>query len=70
MFSTPSSVTWLPIISNSALAVLKIATAIVVGSVSILSDGLDTSVDVLSAFIAFVDIRIKGADSCSDMNYS
>ena len=70
MFSTPGSVTWPSIISNSALAVLKIATAVVVGSVSVFSDGLDTSVDMLSAFITFVGIRIKGADSCSDMNYS
>ena len=70
MFSTPSGVTWLSIISNSALAVLNIATAVVVGNGGVLSDDIDTSADVFSAFIAFVGIRIKGADSCSDMNYS
>ena len=70
MFSTPGSVTWLSIISNSSLAVLNIATAVVVGNGGVLSDDIDTSADVFSAFIAFVGIRIKGAGSCSDMNYS
>ena len=67
MFSTPRSVTWLPIISNSVLASLKLATAVVIGSVSVLSDGLDTSVDVLSAFIAFAGIRV--AAKPPDKNY-
>ena len=70
MFSTPGSVTWLSIISNSALAVLKITTAVLVGSGGVISDDFDTSADVFSAFIAFVGIRIKGAGSCSDMSYS
>jgi cation diffusion facilitator family transporter len=58
VFSTPNSVSWLPVISNSVLAVMKLAVAMVIGSVSVLSDGLDTSIDVLSAFIAFVGIRV------------
>ncbi len=70
MFSTLGSVTWPPIISNSALAVLKITTAVVFGSISVLSNGLDTSVDALSAYIAFVGIRVKGAKSCPAMNCS
>lgn len=58
MFNTPKSVSWLPIVSNASLAVLKLVTAVIIGSVSVLSDGLDSSVDVLSAFIVFVGIRI------------
>lgn len=58
MFNTPHSVSWLPVISNTVLAVLKLATAFTIGSVSVFSDGLDTTVDVLSAFIAFVGVRV------------
>ncbi|MFQ6026590.1 MAG: cation diffusion facilitator family transporter [Dehalococcoidia bacterium] len=59
MFRTPSRVSWLPVISNTFLALLKLATGIYLGSVSVLSDGVDTGVDVLSAFVAFTGVRVS-----------
>ena len=58
LVTTPARVTWLPVISNSALAALKLAAGVMVGSISVLSDGVDSSIDVLSAFIAFIGVRV------------
>jgi cation diffusion facilitator family transporter len=58
LFNTPNSVSWLPVITNTFLAALKLAVAFMIGSISVFSDGLDTTVDVMSAFIAFIGVRV------------
>ena len=58
MFRSAKSASWLPILSNSALIALKLGVGLVIGSISVVSDALDTSIDVLSAFVVFVSIRI------------
>lgn len=58
MFRSAKAASSLPIISNAVLIVLKLGTGVAIGSISVLSDALDTSIDLFSAFIAFVSIRI------------
>lgn len=58
MFRSAKSASWLPIISNSILIALKLGVGLSIGSISVISDAFDTSIDVLSAFVAFVSIRI------------
>lgn len=57
MFSTKTSAAGLSILSNSVLVVLKIAAGVVMGSVSVLSEGIHSGVDLLAALIAFFSIR-------------
>ena len=65
MFSTPRAATWLPIISNTLLVASKLGVGIAIGSISVLSDALDSGIDTFSAFVAFVSVRIaaRPADS-------
>ena len=57
MFSTKTSAAGLSILSNSLLVALKLAAGIVMGSVSVISEGVHSAVDLLAAFIAFFSIR-------------
>jgi cation diffusion facilitator family transporter len=57
MFSTKTSAAGLSIISNSILVALKLAAGIFMGSVSVISEGAHSAVDLLAAFIAFFSIR-------------
>ena len=57
MFSTKTSAAGLSIISNSLLVALKIAVGLAMGSVSVLSEGVHSAVDLLAALIAFFSIR-------------
>ncbi len=57
MFSTKTSAAGLSILSNSILVALKLAAGIFMGSVSVISEGAHSAVDLLAAFIAFVSIR-------------
>ncbi len=57
MFSTKTSAAGLSIISNSLLVALKLAAGIIMGSVSVISEGAHSAVDLLAAVIAFFSIR-------------
>ena len=57
MFSTKTSAAGLSILSNSALITLKVVVGLVTGSVSVLSEGIHSGVDLLAALIAFFSIR-------------
>ena len=57
MFSSKTSAAGLSIISNSLLVALKLAVGIIMGSVSVISEGAHSAVDLLAAIIAFFSIR-------------
>ena len=57
MFSTKTRAAGLSILSNSLLVALKLAAGIIMGSVSVISEGVHSAVDLLAAFIAFFSIR-------------
>ena len=58
MFQSARAASILPIISTSVLVALKLSVGISIGSISVVSDGLDTAIDMVSAFVAFISIRI------------
>ncbi len=55
--SQKSSVAKLSVISNSILVVLKIVVGLTIGSVSVISEAIHSSVDLLAAIIAFFAVR-------------
>jgi cation diffusion facilitator family transporter len=57
LFSTKTSAAGLSILSNSMLIALKVIVGLVTGSVSVLSEGVHSGVDLLAALIAFFSIR-------------
>ena len=57
MFSTKTSAAGLSILSNSVLVALKLAVGLIMGSVSVISEGAHSAVDLLAALIAFFSIR-------------
>ena len=57
MFSTKTSAAGLSILSNSVLVALKLTVGIIMGSVSVISEGAHSAVDLLAALIAFFSIR-------------
>lgn len=57
MFSTKTSAAGLSILSNSVLVALKLAVGVIMGSVSVISEGVHSAVDLLAAIIAFFSIR-------------
>ena len=57
MFSTKTSAAGLSILSNSVLVALKLAAGVIMGSVSVISEGVHSAVDLLAAIIAFFSIR-------------
>lgn len=57
MFSTKTTAAGLSIASNTALVVLKVSVGLAMGSVSVLSEGVHSAVDLLAALIAFFSIR-------------
>jgi len=64
MFSTKTSAAGLSILSSSVLILLKLGVGLAIGSISILSEAIDSSVDLLAALIAYFSIRfaIQPAD--------
>lgn len=50
----------LSIISNSALIVLKLTVGIISGSVSIISESIHSTIDLLASLIAFFSVKISG----------
>lgn len=50
----------LSVISNSLLIVLKVAVGVITGSVSILSEAIHSSIDLVAAIIAFFAVKVSG----------
>lgn len=50
----------LSVLSNSLLIILKVAVGIISGSVSILSEAIHSSLDLIAAIIAFFAVKISG----------
>jgi cation diffusion facilitator family transporter len=69
VFSTKTSAAGLSIISNSLLVVVKVAAGLLMGSVSVLSEGIHSGVDLLAAIIAFVSIRAAAKPADEDHQY-
>lgn len=59
----------LSVSSNLLLIVMKLAVALLTGSVSILSEAIHSSMDLLAAFIAFVSVRLADAPPDADHPY-
>jgi cation diffusion facilitator family transporter len=57
MFSTKTSAAGLSILSNSLLVALKLTVGVIMGSVSVISEGVHSTVDLIAAIIAFFSIR-------------
>mgnify|MGYP003808251589 CR=1 FL=1 len=55
--------------SNSVLIVMKLAVGIITGSVSIISEAIHSTMDLLAAIIAFVSIRISSRPADHTHNY-
>ena len=53
------SIARLSIISNSLLIILKLAVGIISGSVSIISEAIHSSMDLVAAIIAFLSVRVS-----------
>ncbi|MBI5008868.1 MAG: cation transporter [Bacteroidia bacterium] len=53
------SVARLSIVSNTALIIMKLAAGIVSGSVSIISEAIHSSMDLVAALIAFFSVRVS-----------
>lgn len=50
----------LSVISNSLLIIMKLVVGIITGSVSILSEAIHSSIDLIAAVIAFFAVKISG----------
>jgi cation diffusion facilitator family transporter len=61
-----ASVALLSIASNTALTLLKIVVGVMIGSVSVLSEAIHSSVDLLAALIAFIAVRTSGKPADED----
>ena len=53
----------LSVISNSLLIAMKLGVGIITGSVSIISEAIHSSIDLVAAIIAFFAVRISGKPS-------
>lgn len=56
----------LSIISNTTLMILKLATGLVIGSVSIISEAIHSGVDLLAAIIAYAAVKTSGKPADHD----
>lgn len=61
-----ASVALLSIASNTTLTLLKIVVGVAIGSVSVLSEAIHSSVDLLAALIAFIAVRTSGKPADED----
>lgn len=50
----------LSVISNTVLILFKLVTGVITGSVSIISEAIHSSLDLLAALIAFISVRVSG----------
>ena len=69
MFQSAKAASRLPIISNGVLIALKLGVGIAIGSISVVSDALDTTIDLVAAFIAFVSISIASRPADQEHPY-
>lgn len=53
------SIARLSILSNTLLIILKLAVGLISGSVSIISEAIHSSMDLLAAIIAFLSVRVS-----------
>ncbi len=60
------SVALLSVASNTTLTMLKIVVGVTIGSVSVLSEAIHSSVDLLAALIAFIAVRTSGKPADED----
>lgn len=56
----------LSVISNSILIILKLAVGSIIGSVSVISEAIHSSVDLLAALIAFFAVKTSGKPADED----
>ena len=49
---------WVGIIGNTILAILKIVIGFISGSLAVIGDGIDTATDIVTYFITLVAARI------------
>ena len=54
-----NSVAWLSVISNTALVLGKLIIGVLIGSVSVISEAIHSSMDLIAAVIAFFSVRIS-----------
>ena len=66
MFSTRTTAAGLSIVSNTLLVLLKLTVGVLTGSVSVLSEGVHSGVDLLAALIAFFSIRAAAKPADED----
>jgi cation diffusion facilitator family transporter len=59
MISAKVSIARLSILSNTVLIVLKLVVGIISGSVSIISEAIHSSMDLVAAIIAFLSVRVS-----------
>lgn len=59
----------LSIISNLVLIIMKLIVGIITGSVSIISEAIHSTMDLLAAVIAFFSIRISSMPADAEHNY-
>ena len=59
----------LSIISNSLLIMMKLTVGIITGSVSIISEAIHSTMDLLAAIIAFISVRISSRPADTIHNY-
>ena len=59
----------LSIVSNSFLIIMKLAVGIITGSVSIISEAIHSTMDLLAALIAYVSIKLSSRPADSIHNY-
>jgi cation diffusion facilitator family transporter len=60
------SVALLSVASNTALTMLKIVVGVMIGSVSVMSEAIHSSVDLLASLIAFIAVRKSGKPADED----
>ncbi len=63
---TKASAALLSVASNSTLVLLKLAVGMAIGSVSVISEAIHSSVDLLAAVIAFIAVRTSGKPADED----
>jgi cation diffusion facilitator family transporter len=69
MFSTKTSAAGLSILSNSLLVALKVVVGLMMGSVSVLSEGIHSGIDLLAALIAFFSVRVAAKPADRDHEF-
>ncbi|MGE5329754.1 MAG: cation diffusion facilitator family transporter [Deltaproteobacteria bacterium] len=62
-------VAMLSIISNTSLIIAKVIAGIMSGSVSIISEAIHSSMDLLASIIAFISVKISGKPADKDHPY-